>query len=652
MTGKMKKIVLLEFVDETKAFLDYCKKQSLPPDYFHIITLQPAVQVFLKQRSIPYENTLPYFSNEEHKNALLKSEEWYQYLLNTLTIEEEREIKETILNTFLFYLRVSYIHYFLMHVELLNTICEKHDVTSIYTCFSHNTINEHAMPHIQDDERYLGLIVKQFVKNRGISWQKIPTVAKSKSTDINSKDLFHNSLNTIDMIIDKFFKLILLKPNKKKRVLLTSAHYNVGKLVEKIRPAFPDVRWSVIVKDEQTYKTFIKFIYFKIFKNYFEEIPVKTHHEDSLQNGQRRQDLEKNLDIILYTLKRNKNYLTYHDVNFIDIFLEKIQKDLLPYSKKILHESIFLRDFLKSSNVKLCISPFARETALLAAELCTNQKIPTLMISHGTLKKPENKLEEIEFHHMGESLILSEFFNYVAVQTPNEIDICRHYKCKNTLIKTGPLIFSKPNIKNRERYKRAILGEIDNKTKIFTYPESTRIRLGMRFHVYETFDEFLSSASDLVDAVNKIENVHLVIRLHAGKRITPAEFKSLLPPSNKLTVTSAEKPFFELLTISDLIINFSSTVIEDALNSCIPVLLYDKQGRYMHTVSQELGKNITPKLNAVYYMKDSAFVKDGLQWILDNHLNRDVPKSIFNRYAFQEDYYINFEKIISNAINV
>ena len=48
----MEKIVILEFIDEVKSFLNYCQNQSLSIDDFQIITLEPKVQVFLKKLNI------------------------------------------------------------------------------------------------------------------------------------------------------------------------------------------------------------------------------------------------------------------------------------------------------------------------------------------------------------------------------------------------------------------------------------------------------------------------------------------------------------------------------------------------------------------------------------------------------------------------
>lgn len=648
MADKMEKIVFLEFVDEAEAFLRYCQNHGLHYNDFHIIALQPNVQVFLKNLGATYENTLPYFSNNEHKKALLKSEEWYKFVSDRLKIEDGSEIKETFNNTFLFYLR-CYINHFLMYIETISSICSKNEVESIYSCLYQNKIRENSIPHIQDDERYFGIIAKNFAERHEIDWQKIPNTMKSK-IDSNKTTFLNKNIGNMDKLILKPLNYILLNSNNKRRILLTTTAYNIDKLEEKTKNKFPDIQWTKI-SEEKLRKAIVKFIYSKIRKGRIEEIPLELFLTMKEQDIKNRQRLERNLDKFVEEIQKHSDYFNYEGSNFIEMFYERITKDLKPYVVNLHSNSVALRKILGVLNVKLCISPYARENALLTAELCSNKGISTLMISHGTLKKPENELEEIEYQYMGESLILSEFFKYVAVQTPKEIDVCKYYKCKNILIKTGSLIFSKTDINNREKYRNSLLGITDTETKVLIYPENTRLRRGMRFHVFETFDEFLSSASDMVNAINNIENVHLVIRLHSGREITPLEFKSLLPESNKLTVTSTDRPFFELLTVADLLINFSSTVIEDALQNYIPVLLYDKQKRYKHIESQDLIANIKPKVSAVYYLNDSSFLKNGLQWIVDNHLKKNISKSIFNKYVFKENYYDNFVEFISNKIN-
>ena len=67
-------IVLVEFKDEIDAFLKYVEEKRLNLSDFHIIALSLEAQIYLSELNIDFHNTLKFFSNESHKNCLLKSD--------------------------------------------------------------------------------------------------------------------------------------------------------------------------------------------------------------------------------------------------------------------------------------------------------------------------------------------------------------------------------------------------------------------------------------------------------------------------------------------------------------------------------------------------------------------------------------------------
>ena len=109
-------------------------------------------------------------------------------------------------------------------------------------------------------------------------------------------------------------------------------------------------------------------------------------------------------------------------------------------------------------------------------------------------------------------------------------------------------------------------------------------------------------------------------------------------------------PFYQVLSISDLLINFSSTVIEDALQNRIPVLLYDRRNRYQHFQAHHITSKKAKKVSGVYYVNDSEDLKDGIEWIVNRHLDNDIPNSIFDDYRYSEDYFKNVKRFIKEEI--
>lgn len=304
MTDKMKeKIVILEFADEAEAFLNYCRENSISASEFKIIALQPQVQVFLKNRNIPCENTLPYFSNQSHAKALAKSEEWYQFLAKTINIEDSTEIKETYDNTFLFYLRF-YVHHFLMYIEVLSVIYEKHEIESIHACVYQNNIHAHNPPHIQDDERYAGIIARTFSQLHDITFKEIPAQFKSEATPVNkpSVSVFRK---TAEKIISGLYKYLLFSYLKRKKViLLTTTAYNVDNLTRRLKEELPTPRWAVI-SDSKPYRCLRGFLYRRFSEvmklhsfhkvNYFldVELPIDSFQRTNTRSSENSRQLEK-----------------------------------------------------------------------------------------------------------------------------------------------------------------------------------------------------------------------------------------------------------------------------------------------------------------------------------------------------------------------
>ena len=651
------KIALLEFVDEAKSFLDHFGKDH----NFLIIALQPDVQIYLKNIGVKYENTLNYISNESHSRAILKCDEWFQLMSERLKLSDGSGIEESYNNSFLFSV-YFYINHFLMYSEILFGILEKHDIDSIYATTYKNEIQINSPPIIQENERYLGQITKRFSEIHNIYFHEIPS---PPITNVAKRDISSSN----NSILENFYRYIFNKHLSRKNViLLTSAGYNLTKFSSEISNEIPEANWVVLRNDNPSgcikeligYKSLKILNKLKLFKNRkgynfnLRSISMDVFQSQVKSNTRSIDQLETNINHFISFLK-NELYesFNYNKINFIDVFIEKIEKDLKPNILHLHLESEILKKITAGHKIKLVISPFARWTSLLLAEVCESINIPRLMISHGTTTRPRNRLEEIENYHIGKSLILSELYNNTAIQSPSELKHLQYYNSRNNLIITGPQIFSKSDSQQKERLKNKILSKDLIDKKILLYPENIRSRYNLRFHVFETFDEFLSSSIDLVNAVNEIEDVHLIFRLHPGRKISPDDFRSLLPESNKLTITSSERPLSEMLSISDLLINFSSTVIEDALQNYIPVLLYDKRDRYKHFDSEDINCDSNPKASAVYYVNDPSCLKEGLQWVNKNHLDRvaDIDNSIFDEYVFPENHFNNIVEFISKAIN-
>ena len=99
------------------------------------------------------------------------------------------------------------------------------------------------------------------------------------------------------------------------------------------------------------------------------------------------------------------------------------------------------------------------------------------------------------------------------------------------------------------------------------------------------------------------------------------------------------------LNKTDLLISFSSTAIEDALNCKIPVLLYDSVSRYKHCDCLDLDKdNFSPY--PVYYTKRINNIDKYTNDII-NH----VDKIDWSTHVYPKECSENFSKYVINSYN-
>lgn len=649
------KIALIEFVDEAEAFLEYCKQQSISPGDFHVVALQLQVQAFFKNLNITCENTLPFFSNDSHKRLMLKSEEWLTFLKDRVNLVDGSEIKESYNNTFRFYTRF-YINYLLMNIEVISGIYDKYKLESIYACVYPVMIKKSTSRNLEENEKCAGGIAKMFAQDKGILFYPIPITEQPVITKGRNQDM--NLISGLaSKIISSLYRLLLrIYIGKKRIILITSTGYNLGKFVETIKFKIPESKWVLLLDNDANLrmltglliKQILKILgIYRKHKFIFAEAPIKIFQPHLSISSQRRKQLETNIEWITENLNGDwKNTFIYKNINLSSIMAEIIEKHLKSYLVSFPPRSEALAEFIKSYKISLSVVIAARNLEVFLGELCRHYKVPGLMISHGTVKPPQNEFERIEYYHMGLSLVINEFYENAAIQTPSEEKHAAHYQCKNKLIRSGPLLFSKVDSRLRNNLREVIL-QGNTRDKILLYAPSIKIRTNLRFYVVETLDEFLSSAEDLVNAVNQVDGVRLMIRFHPALKIAEDDFRALLPKSDRLIIHK-DKPFYEALSAADLSINYASTAIDDSLNSHVPVLLYDKWNRYKHYDGQELNPEVVPQVDAVYYVNNAAYLKSALKWTLENHLNKDVSPSIFDKYTYSTEYFRNIVDFISS----
>ena len=113
--------------------------------------------------------------------------------------------------------------------------------------------------------------------------------------------------------------------------------------------------------------------------------------------------------------------------------------------------------------------------------------------------------------------------------------------------------------------------------------------------MYENAFEYINGLKKLINTINQIENCNLIIRYRDSYELDISTLKNIFK-KNKNVIIKNKGSFLNDLNESDLLISYSSTTIEEALNLRKPVGIYGGIDHYCHIEGSP-----TPPINVKRY---------------------------------------------------
>ena len=646
-------VVLLEFPDEAESYLEHCRENVTAPTQAHVVSLDPKTQVWLDHRGVPATSSLPYFDSGSHARALRKSDELFRWLEPRFQIRDSLGISDAYTNALLWYSRF-FIHHMLWLAEILTEVHAQHPGAALAT--PQGNLDDGRTPLIKDGERYLGPLAEMYCHRQEIPFQPImPLVSGPRAMDKQSE---RSWLRPFAFRVGGWLHRTSLRRMGKRRPFLAITHgYRGDSLVEQTRKVIPDIPWVIrgekggsLGKSAMLRRGSLLLTAGLGNSNgrlYMGEIWLRVLQESMGEDQDFAEGATQAVNQLADEVEAEKGLFSHREIFFGDHFAAKLRTGIGSSIRYLQREIAALDEVLDLVKPRMVVTPFGRRSLHALGELSRRKGIPGLLISHGSFTPMKTELEEMgwRFHSHG---LLHGTYSHSALQTPLAEAFAQQTPAKTKFVKTGPLIWgmtmerrSAPGLK--EKLAGAHAG-----SRIVVHAGTPKSSRAMHFHVYETPDEYIAALRDLVLAVESATDVFLIIK-YRPTQISEEELRSMLPKSDRFCI-SVEESFLDVLGISDMLVSFSSTTIEEAFQNRVPVLLYGGGGRYQHVEAPEVAPGIPVEPGPVYSVRHSENLAEGLTRILDTNGKAPLPAELFRKYVYRKEEITPLPELVGNLL--
>ncbi|MCP4216747.1 MAG: UDP-N-acetyl glucosamine 2-epimerase [bacterium] len=640
----MKKIIITEFAADVNGFCEYCKQNNIEAQEFLAVALQPDAKSACKKHGIQYIDTLPFFDSNAHSRVLDKSHQLTTSIYQKLIFEVDDACKNIFMDTFVFYSRF-YINNFLWIIEVIKGIKEAYRDAEMHVYRQPVLGKKGIMPYFAKRDRFVDGLVEKYCKAHNVPVRVIegPPIEIKNTVDTQHPGIAAVLRKTAGVLFKKKLKKLSQTPT----VFITAPSYHLDRVCQDIHGKYPGVRGVTDLRGAVSVKGYIRLnlklakqlLTGKAAKQDLAAVPVEMFSA-GLHGSGAGEKIQAGYHAFAALCKEQ---FEYESCSFWEEFDNKVKGDLLETLIRLRMTYNKQRTYLNILKPRLVISAVSTGEYQGWAEAAKSLNIPSLVIPQKGLLLPKNETARIEEKYIGRAQVTDSFAN-VAAQTPLVAEYLEWAGYKGNVIQTGNLIFARLDEEKRKEKRDAFFKEIGGPKKVIVWAPSMKTRKSRRFYVLESIDELMDAMKEVFEAVAAMKDVHLIFRIHPGDAITQKEILDLLEVPKNVSVSDSGD-FEDVLSLADLMISFSSTAVQEALINYIPVLLYDKWGRYNHLDVDGIENGVPGKVAAAYYFKNKDALTRGIRWILAEHTGKGV-----SRYVFQKEIYLEHEEKFATFI--
>ena len=643
------KVVLCELPEDAAAYLDDCRSSRTDPSEPTVVSLEPRTHTYLVKNGVRCTDSRPYFDSAGHERGLRKSHELLTWLGGQATFEDGLGISEAYRNALLWYSRYFYNHLVWL-ADILAEVHSQHPDASIQTVAG--KVGGSSGPRLGNDDRYIGLLAQSFCHDQGIPFQAIGPQSATPLPQTYKEAAWPKKLA---YRLGAHLHRSALRRLGKARPVLTPVHANrMDVLVGQARKDLPDVPWMVFGTDggslspmnllRKAAKAVVPGMAGPASEPYLGEVWYQILERAASEDGAFVKGLDECLESIAGQADQGGSLFTHRQVNFGPMYASKLRSGIKPAVRKLHRQIKALDEVLDLAHPRAIVTPVGRRSLHALGELANQRGIPGLLISHGSFTPLKNELEEMawKFHAHG---LFHGSYSHAALQTPLAESFSNEVTSTAQYVKTGPLSWGIHCPRDAAQALKVQMLGADQDCRVVVHAGTGKARGSMHFHVYETLDEYVAAMGELVLAVDQVPDTFLILKFRPNADLGMEDLRTLLPASDRYMI-SVDESFLDVLGFTDLLVSFSSTTIEEALQNRVPVLLYGGDGRYQHIASQDISPEVGAEAGALYSVRKTEHLADGLKKILDCNGHAPLPEKLFESYAYRPEDYTSFPEVV------
>lgn len=265
-----------------------------------------------------------------------------------------------------------------------------------------------------------------------------------------------------------------------------------------------------------------------------------------------------------------------------------------------------------------------------------NKKKITILIPQGSVSIQKNKFYKYEIDKLANGIAYSDLCTHVVAQSKISFNFLSSLDKDFEIIKNKPIFWNyiEQHQKTKKSYFKFLIA-------------STLKNLRTKNLIYEDSFEFY----DLIEQIHNflrektLQNIKFVIRFRDNLELKEIDINKFLMPG--LLELSDKKSLNDDFRDTDILLSNSSTCIEEALNSFIPIALLSSNG-YSHFVNDNLMNIDKYPIFKINYQNLSADIIK-----ITKSINANQHKyHLFNRYIWTDENqsfrnFLNGYKFIS-----